>query len=161
MKKEEPTRTIGVVSWLVVAVLSGAAAFELALALGAGSLGPEPGDGVPGERVAAIAAVCAIVVGVVVAAVAAWRGYGVLPLLAPTAAAFLVAFFFTYDRYFAPYERRYSDGGAASLSAILVVAGFAAGARVLAQVKPRVGSAATALMLVVVLLAFIVAGGGH
>jgi hypothetical protein len=150
-----------VVSWFVVAVLGAAAAFELALALGAGSLGPEPGDGVPGERLASIAAVCAIVVGVVVTAVAAGRGHAVPPLLAPAAAAFLVAFFFTYDPYFALYERRYSDGGAASLSWILVVAGFAAGAGLLARVNPPIGSAATALMLAVVMLTFIVAGDGH
>jgi hypothetical protein len=72
-----------------------------------------------------------------------------------------VAFFFTYDPYFAPYERRYSDGGAASLSGILVVAGVAAGAGVLVRVSPRIGSAATALVLVVVMLTFFVAGDGH
>ena len=153
-----PERILG---WILVAALGTAAAFELALALGAGSLGSAPGEGVPGESVASTAALLAMLLGAVVAVVAALRGRAVSPLLAPAAAAFLVAFYFTYDPYFAPSQRRYSDGGAASLSGILVVAGLAAGVGLLTTVRPRVGSVASALMLVIVLLTFLIAGDGH
>jgi hypothetical protein len=38
--------------WLVIGTLVAAAGYEVALALGAGSLGPNPGDGVAGSGVA-------------------------------------------------------------------------------------------------------------
>ena len=46
----------------------------------------------------------------------------VAALLAPAAAAFLVAYFFTFDPYYAPSERRYSDGGAVPLGWIVLCA---------------------------------------
>src|SRR3954447_2117085 len=55
-------------AWLVVAALLGAAAFELALARGAGSLGPEPGEDVPGADIVFAIGALATLVGSAVAA---------------------------------------------------------------------------------------------
>ena len=51
--------------WLVVVTLVSAAAYEFALALGAGSLGPEPGDGVAGSGIVRGVALLAMLVAAV------------------------------------------------------------------------------------------------
>src|SRR4029079_2734792 len=99
--------TLRPAGWLVIGTLLVAAGYELALALGAGSVGPEPGDGVAGRGgidlvvlLAQLAMVASF--GLVFAfSTYPWRGAA---LLAPSAAAYLVAF--TYDPYFAPELRR-------------------------------------------------------
>ena len=93
------TPMMRVAGWVVAAVLVGAAAYELALALGAGSVGPEPGDDVAGAGVIFTAALLAILAAIVLALAYATRPHAVAALLAPAAAAFLVAFAFTYDPY--------------------------------------------------------------
>jgi uncharacterized membrane protein YbaN (DUF454 family) len=146
-------------AWLVVAVLLGAAVFELALALGAGSLGRAPGGDVPGAgAVLAIGAV-AMLVGAGVAAGLTRRPSRVAALLAPSAAAFMVAHFFTYDAYYAPSLRRYSDDGAVPLAWVVFVAIAAAGAGALAYFQPRAGAVVTCIVLLLILLTTAFTGG--
>jgi hypothetical protein len=147
-------------AWLVVAVLLGAAAFELALALGAESLGPAPGDDVPGaDTVFARGAVATLAGAAVAAGLAARRPSRVAALLAPAAAAFMAAHFFTYDAYFAPQLRRYSDGGAVSPGWVVFVAIVAAAAGVLAHFRPRPGAIVSCLVLLLILLTTVFTGG--
>jgi uncharacterized membrane protein YbaN (DUF454 family) len=145
-------------AWLVVAVLLGAAAFELALALGAGSFGPGGQDVQGADAVFAIGAV-ATLVGAGVAAALARRPSRVTALLAPAAAAFMVAHFFTYDSYYAPYRRRYSDGGAVSPGWVAFAAIVAVAAGALAYFRPRAGAAVTCLVLLLILVSTVFTGG--
>src|SRR5690348_15660888 len=72
--------------WLVIGTLLAAAGYEFALALGAASVGPEPGGGVAGSGVVSFVALLAMVAafGLAIAFRAhPWRGAA---LLAPSAA---------------------------------------------------------------------------
>ena len=144
----------------VTGTLVAAAGYELALALGAGSLGPAPGDGVAGSWVVNFVALLTMVAAAGLAAafsVHPWRG---APLLAPSAAAYLVAFYFTYDPYYAPELYRYSEGNVGG-AWIAIVAAIAVGAGVLTLLRPRVGAAVSGVVLLVVLVTTVLAGDGH
>jgi hypothetical protein len=145
--------------WVLVGLLLVAAAYELALALGAGSVGPEPGDNAPGATVVRVVAVGAMLAGV--GLVGARLRSPAVALLAPAATLFVVALFFTFDPYYAPTERRYSDGGMFPLSWIVAVAvaGMVAGA--LTRPWPRVGAWATAAALLVLAFTAVFIVGGH
>ena len=146
--------------WFFVGILFAAAAYELALALGAGSLGPEPGDGVAGSGVVEAVALFAMLVAAVLAFFPGVRPWPAA-LFGPAAAAFLVTFFFTYDPYFAPDLRRYSDGGAVAGRWIALVAAVALADGVLTRLQPRLGRVTTSAVLLVVLLTTVFAGDGH
>jgi hypothetical protein len=143
----------------VVGILVGASAYELALALGAGSLGPEPGEGVPGATAVRIVAVVAMLVGV--GLVAAKLTPRVAALLAPAASLFVVPLSLTFDPYYAPTARRYSDGGMFPLSWIVAVAvaGLVAGA--LTVLIPRLGAWVTIPALLVLAFTAVLMVGGH
>jgi hypothetical protein len=146
--------------WWAVGILVATAAYELALALGAGSLGPEPGDEIAGSTVVRVVALLTMLAAAVLAG-----GYTVRPrraaaLLAPAAAAFLVTFYFTYDPYYAPQLYRYSEGNIA-WPWIVVVAGAALAVGVVTRLLPRLGAAASSLMVFVVFVTTIGAGDGH
>jgi hypothetical protein len=145
--------------WLVTATLFSAAAYELALALGAGSLGPEPGEGVAGSGAVEVVALLVMLAAAVLAPVAGLRPWPAA-LFAPAAAAYLVAFYFTYDPYFAPNLRRYSEGNVGGRWIVVVVV-VALANGVLTQLQPRIGRATTSIAVLVVLLAAVFAGDGH
>jgi hypothetical protein len=142
----------------VTALLLGGAAFELALALGAAKPGPEPGDDAAGQAVATPVLAAAVLVGMGLAAGARER---VVAALAPAAGLLLVAGYYTYDPYYAPTLRRYSDGGAAAPSAIFLVFALMLAAGLLAFRRPRVGGPLTAFALFVCGFTAIIAGDGH
>jgi hypothetical protein len=145
--------------WLVVGTLVAAAAYELALALGAGSLGPEPGDDVAGSGVVQVLAFLAMLGAAVLAPLYRSR-FWPPALFAPAAAAFLVAFYFTFDPYFAPGLRRYSDGNVA-VSGIAAVVAIALANGVLTRQWPRVGRWTTSGVVLLVFLTTLLAGDGH
>ena len=136
-----------------------AAGYELALALGAGSLGPDPGDDVAGSTFVQVVAFLAMVAA---AALAPFPGVRPWPaaLFAPAAAAYLVAFYFTYDPYYAPTLRRYSEGNVGGWW-IVVVAVIAVANGVLMRLQPPIGRYTTSAVLVLVLLTTLFAGDGH
>jgi hypothetical protein len=146
--------------WAVTGTLVATAGYELALALGAGSQGSEPGDGVAGSGAVLLVAVLAMIAAAVLAPFAEVRPWPAA-LFAPAAAAFLVTFFFTYDPYYAPDLRRYSEGGAAVGHWIAVVAVIAVGNGVLTWLQPRIGRFTTSGVLILVLLTTVFAGDGH
>jgi hypothetical protein len=145
--------------WLVVGTLLAAAAYELALALGAGSIGPEPGDDVGGATAVRLIAVLAMFAAAALAPFVVSRPWPA-PLFAPAAAAYLVAFYFTYDPYFAPTLRRYSEGNVAGRW-IVVVAVIALANGVLTRLQPRIGRYTTSAVVALVLLTTVLAADGH
>ncbi len=147
------------VGWVTVGILVAAAAYELALALGVGSVGLEPGENVPGATAVRLVAVLAMLVGV--GLVVAKLRPQAAAALAPAAALFVVPLYFTFDPYYAPTERRYSDGGMFPPSWIVAVAIAGIVAGVLTRLFPRVGVWATipALLLLAFTAVFVV--GGH
>jgi hypothetical protein len=144
--------------WLVVGILVGASAYELALALGAGSVGPEPGEAVPGATAVRFVAVVAMLVGA--GLVVAKLTPRVAALLAPAASLFVVPFYFTFDPYYAPTERRYSDDGMFPPAWIVAVALAGLLAGVLTYLFPRVAAWATVpALLLLAFTAFFMVGG--
>ena len=91
---------------------------------------------------------------------ALWRLSHGAALLALSAAAYLVAFYFTYDPYFAPGLRRYSEGNVAG-GWIALVAAIAVGAGALTLLRPRGGAAVSGIAVLIVLVATVLAGDGH
>ena len=150
-----------VLGWILKAVLIAAAAWAAALSLGAGTIGPDSGDGVNGDDAVVIAAGLAMLVGGPLVFAYGFRPHFVAALLAPAAAAFLVAFFFNYDPYYAPTLRRYSEGGlvAGGWIAFLAVAALAAG--VLTYVRPRTWAFLSAPLLWLILGTAFVVPAGH
>ena len=89
----------GWIAWTIVAYLLGAAAFELVLALGH-TLTPD------WEWVVRLLALVAMLVG----AVLVYRNGGAAALIAPAAALFVAARFYTGDPYDEPGFQRYAEG---------------------------------------------------
>jgi hypothetical protein len=147
--------------WIVVAVLGAAAIWAAALSFGAGRIGPVSGEGVHGDDGVVLAAALAMLLGAVLELAYVFRPHVVAALLAPAAAAFLLAFFFNYDPYYAPTLRRYSDGGLVSGGWIAFLALSALGAAVLSRFRPPGGAAVSAVVLLLVLGTTVVVPAGH
>lgn len=149
--------------WLVPGYLLAAAAFELALALTAAGIGPQPGDGPAADGAISLIALFAMLAGVVVVALSfpyvapRWA----VASLAPSAAAFVVAHYYSYDPYYAPTLRRYSDGGAVPPAFVFVMVGAALVAGLLMWRVPRLGAVVTSLALFFLTATYVFAGGGH
>jgi uncharacterized protein YggT (Ycf19 family) len=75
--------------WLVVGILLAGAAYELALALGAGSIGPNPGDEVAGSSTVGHVALLAMLAAAAALAPSADSRPSPAALFAPAAAAYL------------------------------------------------------------------------
>ena len=93
-------RVRGWLAWTIVAYLLAAASFELVLALGHT---PSP----DWEWIVRLVAVIAMLVG----AVLVYRNSGAAALIAPAAALFVAARFYTGDPYDKPVFQRYAEGG--------------------------------------------------
>jgi hypothetical protein len=128
----------------LAAVVFGAAACELAIALG----WIEPG------RVSDVAggvAALAMFAGGVTIAVSELRGRvlnGTVVALLPLAAvAHVVALFYSYDTYFLPHHRRFSDGGNFAGTAIVIYACIVLAVAAVSVARPRVGVPLVALTM--------------
>ena len=144
------------------------AVYELLVALGVLGLGPQPGDAPAGAAVIVPLALLALLLlgGLLLAAAMGgrgWNGWGRLTVPAAAAAAgtFLVARFYSYDPYYAPYLRRMSEDVlvACRWIAFLVAATLVSG--LLVRRWPRAASAGTALGVWAIALTAAVAGLGH
>jgi hypothetical protein len=150
-----------VLGWVVVTVLLGGAAYELALALGFESTRVSKGEDAPGEVWVFLGALIAMLVGAGLAVAWTRRPRLDAALLAPAAAAFVAAFFFTYDPYYAPGLERYSERDVVNWAwfSLVVALGIAVGA--LTPLRPRLGAAATSIVLLLLLMTAIAAADGH
>jgi hypothetical protein len=144
--------------WVLTAVLLAAAGYELMLAL-EGTVGPESGEAPPGEEWVSLVSFAAVFFAACVAIVSPGRRY-VFPL-APAAAAFVTARFYTPDPYYAPTLRRYSEGGLISPGWVLVVLAFAFVAALVTFMYADVGVAITAVVLLLLLGTALFMGAGH
>lgn len=137
--------------------------YELAVALGVVDLGSLPGEGAPGEGVVAVVAVLALLAATFLAVTLVGAEWAPRPaaLLAPLAAAFLVARFYTFDPYYLPTLRRMSEGGLIPAAVIFVLAGAGIVAGLVTLVRCRAGLALSAPVILASGLAAWLAPGGH
>jgi hypothetical protein len=149
---------------VVLAVLVAATAYEAAIALEVVSAGDEPGEELFGRGLAFGAALLTLLGAAFWLAVLAARpsppADALLASIDLAAAAFLVARFYSFDPYFAPTLRRFSEGGVAAPWVFAVVA-LALVAALLVRIRPRVGLGLTAPVLVLLALTAFATGLGH
>ena len=122
------TPVVAVLGVLAVAIL-----YELLVALEALEQGDLPGEGASGGEPVGIVTAAAVVAAVALAGILVGHRSTATPLaalLAPAAALFMVAHFFTFDPYYAPAAARYADVSivpplaVAILAALACLAGF-------------------------------------
>lgn len=151
-------------SVVATAVLVAASGYELAVALGALSIGPESGEGAYGSGFVEVAAGLAIVLATVAALVclsqprADWWRLGAVTL---ASAVFVAVRLYSYDPYYAPTLRRMSDGGLVSPGWVFALIGFAVIVAAVARFEVRSGAALAALVLILCLGTALVENAGH
>lgn len=153
--------TVRIVVLATIGVLFLTTTYEALVAFGVIELGSQPGDDAPGEQTIALIAVFAMLVAVGLAVVAA-AGGGVpfAALLPPAAAAFLVARFHTFDPYYLPTLRRFSDDGMLPPALVYGILALALAAALVTRANRRVGEALSVpIILACALFAQVVVGG--
>ena len=147
-----------------VVVLVAAAGYELAVALKVIHLGQSPGVGAPGEGTAATAGLIALLVGIVTTFVmivrpaTPARRVWMLPV---SAAVFTTARYFSFDPYYAPDLRRYSDGGLVAGAWIYVLCACCAVCAGLIAARPRRWIGACPVLLLLCAGTVLFEGAGH
>ncbi len=149
--------------WSAVGALLVAAAYEVVLILASSHSDFAAGQRPVGQTVAEGVAALAMILAFALAIGGAVRSgpMGASALFAPAAAAFVLAHYFTYDPYYFPTLRRYSEGGILPLWWLILVAASSILAGLLARYRPRSGTYTTCLILPVVFFTFIWMGTGH
>jgi hypothetical protein len=125
----------------VLAVLVAATAYEAGVALGVIGIGSLPGEGPPGSEILRGVSAVALLAAALLAAGLLALGPPAPPvsaLLAPTAAAFMVAHYYSFDPYYAPSLIRYSSG-VISPVLIFTVAALAVAMGFLTRARPSLG----------------------
>lgn len=140
-------RTLG---WPVIGTLVAAAAYELALAL-RHTVTPD------GEGFVLVAALVAMLIG----AFLLFRDVGPVGLIAPAAALFVTARFYTGDPYYGSLFRRYADGGIVSPVWVFALLGLAVLAGVTTQLWRRTAPVESAAVLLLSIFTAIFMGTGH
>jgi hypothetical protein len=140
-----------------------ATAYEVVLAAGGLSIGPQPGDTAPGEPFVLGAALLLMALGAVLApVVAAGRGtFPLVALVAPSAAAFALARFYTYDPYYAPTLRRMSDGGFVNPRWMYGLAAAAVATAVVCCFRPRTGARVSVVVVLACAVTTLYESAGH
>ncbi len=150
-------------TWITAAILFGTAVYYFVLAVGPNGIGPLPGDGPPGETVVGLLWVLATLVGGVLAVVYAVRPRrpGPVHLLAPASAVSALVSFYTFDPYYAPGLRRYSDYATGAATWTWFVFGIAVAVGAVALRHRRLGAALTPFSLLLSLVTGVLVGSGH
>jgi hypothetical protein len=150
---------------LVVAVLLVAAGYEAAVALEWVSMGSEPGDEAPGEDIARTIGMIALLVGMGYFALQPLRRKVAVSwatvLIPVAAAAFVTTRFYSFDSYYLPTLRRFSEGGSVEEAWVY---GLAACALIVAagiRIWPRRASLAAAVLLLVCVGTVLASSVGH
>ena len=139
------------VAWASVTVLLAATLFEALVAVEIVPLGDVPGEGARGGGIVFAAALVAMLAGAALAlalalAPPATHAPSLVWMLAPSGAAYVTARWLTFDPYYLPTLRRYSDGGVgAPWIAGLALSG--AISALLVRRNPRSGAVATSCVL--------------
>lgn len=136
---------------MAVVLLVTGAVYETAVALELIAIGALGGEGPVGEGFVATTAFSGFLLGIGASVATALRSAVrpaiALTLLAPAGAAFMTALFYSFDPYYAPTLRRASEGGVISPAWVFVLVGASLVTAVLAAIRPRLGSVATFLVL--------------
>jgi hypothetical protein len=151
-------------SLMIVGLLLAATAYEAAVALKWISMGSAPGEGAPGEDVIRWLGTVAIPVASFYSASLAVRSHPSVAAdsIIPVAAAGLVAArFYSFDPYYLPTLRRFSDAGVVADALIYALLALALLVAVLIRVRRRLGLGAAAVLLVVCVGTLVFMGGGH
>lgn len=146
---------------LVAIVLACATGYEVAAALGWIPIGSVPGEGPAGGGAVFVAAVSALLVGSGALASAPGSEARLAPVVDLTAAAFVVARFYTFDPYYAPTLRRMSDAGFVAGSWVVMLVAAALVAAVVSIFRPRIGMRAGAVVSLLCALTAVAEGAGH
>ena len=125
-------------------------------------MGSQPGDDAPGQAVVTIAALLALLTGIVATLVSRrilrrWPA----TLVPIAAAAYMVAQYYTFDSYYLPSRTRFSDTG--SISSVWVY-GVAVVALIFALVirrRPSVAPVLTPILLLICAGTVLAQGFGH
>jgi hypothetical protein len=143
----------------VLCTLVAATTYETLVALGAIELGSAPGEGPAGEGLVLFIALVAMLAG---ASLVAFRPLAPFAaLVAPSAAAFLVARFYTFDPYYLPALRRMSDGGLVSPVLVFAVAALALCAAAITSARPQARRFMAGPVILVCAFLALVVDGGH
>ena len=157
------SRTEAVV--LVAAVLLlVATGYELAVALKAIELGRSSGEGPRGSGFADLAALLGLLAGIVVTAVMTLRNSTptrLIALLPLAAAAVMTATYYSFDPYYAPDRRRYSDGGLVAHGWIYGLCSVLVVSTVLLALRPRRWVGLLPILLFLTLGTIFLEGAGH
>jgi hypothetical protein len=150
------------IGWAVALVLVVASAYEMAVALSWISMGAQSGDEPTGEVAVYIAALAALLAGIVATMFSRriLRPWPAL-LLPLAAAAYMTLHYYAFDPYYLPGKRRFSDGGlvpATWLYAVVVGAVIVAFA---IRRRPSVAPVLTPLVLLVCAVTVLAEGAGH
>jgi hypothetical protein len=137
-------------AWALVGLLVAAAAYELALAV-------RHANSPDGEWLVALIALVAMLAG----AVLVFRVGLPAALLAPAAAVFMTARFYTGDPYYAPSFQAYGDGGVFSPVWVFLLLGLALLAGITTVVWRRIAAFESAAVLFLVAFTSIWMVGGH
>jgi hypothetical protein len=140
-----------------VVVLVAATIFELVIA-NRGTVGTESGEAPSGETIIFVLALIAMLLGALLtlAPCSTW-----MFALAPAAAAFVTARFYTPDPYYAPTLRRYSDGGLVAPFWVYLLVVLAVLAGVISTWWRRPGGALTFGALFLLFATALLMGAGH
>ena len=114
-----------------------------------------------GELIALLVLLSGIVASLAYASGRSTERISVAPLVAPAAAVFVVARFYSFDDYYLPTLRRMSDGGWVPGKWIIVLVALALLAAVSTKIRPRLGIAMTSFVLFMSALTAVAEGIGH
>jgi hypothetical protein len=138
--------------WVVPVALLALAAYQLSL-VARGRLD---------QPLVGFFAILLMLLGAGLAALAAvGRRPWVVATYAPSAAVFLVLRFYSYDSYYGPGERRYSDGGNIDPVWVFLWVAGAIAVGVLTWFVPRIGAWATVVALVLLAVMTLAIAVGH
>jgi hypothetical protein len=159
----------GVAPWLLVALLLvtvAATVYEGLVTAGVVTPGPTPGEAPPGEGVAVLAGLLALLAGAVACVVFLLRPLAPAERFATSAlvvagAGFALARFYAYDPYYAPTLRRASDSGLVSDDWMVGLVLLAAAAAAITWLRPRPGLYLAAITLLAAAVTALAVRGGH
>jgi hypothetical protein len=150
------------IGWAVVLVLFAAAAYEAAVALEWISMGSQSGEEASGQAVVTIAALLALLTGIVATVVSRRILHRWPAALVPVAAgAYVAAHYYAFDSYYLPAHRRFSDGGAVPSAWFYGVVVAAVIVAVAIRRRPSVAPMLTPLVLLVCAVTALAEGTGH
>jgi hypothetical protein len=147
----------------ILTVLGAATLYEVCVAAGIIELGSLPGEGPPGSMAVGLVAATGFLTAAASAEALAVSA-SPTPLaafLAPCAAAFLVAHYYTFDAYYLPTLIRYSDRDFLPPAVVFVLAAAALVTGLTSYIRPRMGLALSGPVILACGLAAWFAGIGH